>query len=157
MGHVPWMQTHDLTLEAAAKPAAAEKLIDRPPLDDRQRRDRLAAEDEDYRTFRREQTDPGGHLLPGWTRRYSSGAILHQARPQPDTGEPGITPDSPFWVVRASSDLVDGHNGIFRFVFLDFLRQVLDDTIRAGTAERSTGLPASANRSGSRVVPSAAP
>jgi hypothetical protein len=36
------------------------------------------------------------------------------------TGDPG----NPFWVVEASREVIDGHNGIFGLVFLGFLRQV---------------------------------
>lgn len=134
MGHVLWMQTHDLSFEEAASPAASTRLTATKPLDDDERRSRLAAEDADYQAFRHGQTGTDGHLMPGWSRRYTSGALLRQTRPEPDAGEPGLTPDNPFWTVRASPDIVNGHNGIFRLVFLDFLRQVLDDTFRASSS-----------------------
>jgi hypothetical protein len=80
------------------------------------------------------EVDADGLLLAGWSRTYSSGAVLRQVQPKPEPHEAGIAPNCPFWVVRAKKEVVDGHNGIFRTVFLDFLRQVLDDVVRTPTA-----------------------
>jgi hypothetical protein len=52
---------------------------------------------------------------------YTEGAILKHV-----AGDP----DNPFWIVEAMPEVVDGHNGIFRPVFLDFLRQICDDRLR---------------------------
>jgi hypothetical protein len=39
-------------------------------------------------------------------------------------------PDSPFWIVEASKEIVDEHGGIFEDAFLGFLRQYCDDRLR---------------------------
>jgi hypothetical protein len=62
-----------------------------------------------------------GHLKKNWKRTYSSGAILEHIRGDPD---------NPFWTIQAAPEVVDGHNGIFGKVFLDFLRQVSDDRLQ---------------------------
>jgi len=62
-----------------------------------------------------------GHLLKGWKRTYTLGAILEHV---------GGNPDNPFWTIEATLEVVDGHNEIFRPVFLDFLRQVCDDRLQ---------------------------
>ena len=64
---------------------------------------------------------PNGHLKANWKREYTNGAILEHLS--------GCA-DNPFWTIQATPDVVDGHSGIFRPVFLDFLRQVCDDRLR---------------------------
>ena len=130
MGHVLWMQTHEITLGKARLPAGI------PPdhkthLDDAERQRVLDQEDADFRAFVRDKADADGHLLPGWSRQYTWGALLREVRPQPGEDETGIVPDNPFWVVRAAPEIIDGHGGIFGDAFLDFLRQVIDDVMRA--------------------------
>ena len=35
------------------------------------------------------------------------------------------TPETPFWVVRATDDVIHGHNGIFTTYLVDFIRRVI--------------------------------
>jgi len=37
----------------------------------------------------------------------------------------GSGPTSPFWVASATPEVVDGHNGIFKPVFIDFVRSLV--------------------------------
>ena len=53
-----------------------------------------------------------------------SGLVLGRARL---TCRPGVDPSRPFWVVRATNDVVQGHSGFFRSPFLDFVRHVILD------------------------------
>jgi hypothetical protein len=130
MGHVPWMQTHELSAPGLPAAQARQKLIDTPPLTSEARRAVRAGETATSRSFLESEVDAGGMLKPGWSRSYSSGAKLQQVPPEPAPGEAGIAPNCPFWVVQAKKEVVDGHSGIFRTVFLDFLRQVLDEVVR---------------------------
>ncbi len=36
-------------------------------------------------------------------------------------------PENPFWTVRASKEIIDGHNGIFLHPFLEFLKELVFD------------------------------
>ncbi len=132
MGHIPWMKTHELTKSLSAAKRDI-KLVEQKKLNDAERDARISQEDEDFRKFLERETGCDGRLLPGWTRTYTEGAQLKNVCPEPEKGEGPISSESPFWVVRASPDVVNGHNGIFGFMFLDFLRQVLDDAIRIQT------------------------
>ena len=38
---------------------------------------------------------------------------------------PSVNPENPFWVVRASDEVVHGHNGIFTTYLVDFVRRVI--------------------------------
>ncbi|UDL93002.1 hypothetical protein LGH83_10165 [Lichenihabitans sp. PAMC28606] len=140
MGHVPWMRTHVVSMGTVQHPKAGNgqgRFADLPTLDDDDRSRLLSAEDAAFRAFRDRYTGPDGRLVAGWTRTYSAGAVLRQTGPSdigpPDPESGGSAPDNPFWVIEASPEIVDGHNGIFKMVFLDFLRQAFDDTIRAQT------------------------
>jgi hypothetical protein len=136
MGHVPWMRTHELSAPGLPAGQARHKLIETIPLTDEERRAVRTREDAAFRARVDTEVGADGLLLPGWSRTYSSGAVLRQVQPKPEPREAGIAPNCPFWVVRAKKEVVDGHNGIFRTVFLDFLRQVLDDVVRTPTAPR---------------------
>jgi hypothetical protein len=50
-----------------------------------------------------------------WTS--SRGALLRRL--------PAFPPDNPFWVVRATPEVVDGHNGIFGDVFVGFVHDLV--------------------------------
>lgn len=135
MGHVPWMRTHELSAPGLRAGQARHKLIETTQLTDEERLAVRTREDAAFRAFVATEVDENGLLKAGWSRAYSSGALLRQVQPKPAPGEAGIAPNCPFWVVRATKEVVDGHNGIFRTVFLDFLRQVLDDVVRAPTTK----------------------
>ena len=47
----------------------------------------------------------------------SQGAVL--------TRLPGFPPENPFWVVRATPEVIDGHNGIFGEVFVGFVHDLV--------------------------------
>jgi pimeloyl-ACP methyl ester carboxylesterase len=103
MGHLPWLTTHRLSC-----PVKDESAHDW----DNERQ----AFDEFNREFR-----PGGYLRENWKRTYSSGVILEHVRGNPN---------NPFWTIEAAPEVVNGHNGIFEKVFLDFLPQVCDDRLQ---------------------------
>jgi hypothetical protein len=89
----------------------------------------VSKEDADFEAFNA-RWRPAGLLLPNWQRTYTSGAFLEHV-----AGDPS----NPFWVVEASPEVVDGHNGIFRPVFLDFLRQLCEDRLRRGVSPTTEG------------------
>ena len=72
-------------------------------------------------------TDRAGR---GWQRSYTRGALLEHL---------AGNPDNPFWIVEATPEVIDGHDGIFRPVFLDFLRQLCDDRLRHIETRPGTG------------------
>jgi len=112
IGHLPWLSTHRLSCVKTEESAHQAYKGKGPPDWRKERRDF----DEFNQKFR-----PNGHLQKNWKRTFSSGAILEHVRGNPD---------SPFWTIQATPEVVDGHNGIFRPVFLDFLRQVCDDRLQ---------------------------
>jgi hypothetical protein len=114
MGHLPWLTTHRLSCpktDASAHQAYKGMGPDKPDWD--KERQAFAEFNQEFR--------PYGHLQKNWKRTYSSGAILEHVRGNPD---------NPFWTIQAGPEVVDGHNGIFGKVFLDFLRQVCDDRLQ---------------------------
>ena len=44
-----------------------------------------------------------------------------------------MDPGAPFWVVRASDDVIHGHSGIFTTYMIDFIRRII---IERGVRER---------------------
>jgi hypothetical protein len=119
VGHLPWLTTHRLSCQKAdesAHEAYNGSGPDKPDWDKERK-----AFGEFNKEFR-----PQGHLRKNWKRSYSKGAVLEHLYGNPD---------NPFWTIEAAPEIVDGHNGIFGKVFLDFLRQVCDDRLRPiGTA-----------------------
>jgi hypothetical protein len=83
----------------------------------------VSAEEAEFQSFNR-QWRPHGHLAEGWWRVYSGGAELRHV---------SGSPDNPYWNISATPDVIDGHDAIFKFVFLDFLRQLCDDRLRTPT------------------------
>jgi hypothetical protein len=128
IGHYEPFLTHDLTSAAdmvTRQQAAAELawLAQATPAEAKKEAQELvlkecrthAAFDAQYRR--------DGYLLPGWTRRYSSGAILtHRAASAFD-------PNDPFWIVSADKSLIAGHSDIDEPVFVDFVRQLYDELL----------------------------
>lgn len=120
VGHLPWLTTHKLSCAKTDEPAhQAYKGMGSNKPDWHQER---KAFDEFNQECRH-----GGHLQKNWKRTYSSGAILEHVRGNPDI---------PFWTIEATPDVVDGHSGIFKKVFMDFLRQVCDDRLHTLPGER---------------------
>jgi hypothetical protein len=114
IGNMQQLQTHELTAPSLKGiPARKQNKYSGKTPDARQ-------EDEDFRKFNTEWR-PGGILRAGWTRKYSSGVVLSQVQGDPNT---------PFWIVRATPEVIDGHGGIFGEAFLDFIRQLCDDRLR---------------------------
>jgi hypothetical protein len=127
IGHLEWLTTHRLSCskkeaEQSAYQAYKGKGPDHPDWN---------TERQAFHEFNRE-CRPDGHLQPGWKRIYAGGAILEHCNGHPD---------NPFWTIEAKPEIVYGHNGIFRPVFVNFLRQVLEDRLqpisasKAGTAD----------------------
>ncbi|MCJ2030555.1 hypothetical protein MKK50_14270 [Methylobacterium sp. J-043] len=113
VGHLPWLTTHELTAPTGTN-AKLLKAIERGW------RPSTAEEDAAFDAFNK-SCRTNGALPIGWRRDYTSGASLRHVAGHPD---------NPFWVVRASREVIDGHNGIFRPIFLNFLRQLCDDRVR---------------------------
>ena len=112
MGHLDWLTTHELRGTKGTPPPSAQYTG---------RLRTFGEEDQQFRSFNVNQR-PAGQLVPHWERTYSAGAKLrHLGRNDPN---------DPFWIVRATKDIVHGHNGIFGLPFLDFLRQLVDDRLR---------------------------
>jgi len=67
-----------------------------------------------------------GSLVAGGGRKPEApaGATMPYGRAQLTALKP-IDPNSPFWVVRASGDVVRGHSGIFTTYLMDFVRRVI--------------------------------
>ena len=64
-----------------------------------------------------------GYLQPGWSRRYSAGALLRQRT------DSGFNPNVPFWMVRADASVIADHGDIQEPVFVDFIRQLYDELL----------------------------
>ena len=112
MGHLNWMRTHELTVEPGKglpKPVYLE-----PGPAANANAAELGAE--------RHWSDPAYQArTQGWMRHFQGGAILtHVAK----------DPNNPFWVVRASPEVINGHNGIFGDVFLGFVRKLVAEQLR---------------------------
>jgi hypothetical protein len=110
MGHLPWMQTHEVTADPDVEPAtrvaapAAFNSEDAVLLSERM------PSDESYK----ERTTH-------WVRHFAGGAVLrHKA----------MDPNNPFWVVEATEPVINGHNGIFGDVFLGFIRKLVAEQLR---------------------------
>ena len=108
MGHIDWMQTHTVTAEAASPDAASTWTA--PAADHILLQERVAPDTQSYEA-----------RTPGWTRHFEGGAVLTHTGPDPNT---------PFWVVTASKEVINGHNGIFGSVFLGFIRRLVADQVR---------------------------
>lgn len=113
VGHLPWLTTHRLTAPDGANAKLSEAIA-------KGWQPSFAEEDRAFEAFN-ETWRSEGSLKSGWCREYTSGASLTHVDGHPD---------NPFWVVEASREVINGHNGIFCPVFLGFLRQVCDDRVR---------------------------
>jgi hypothetical protein len=121
MGHLAWLVTHELEAQNTVVPQAQHVY--------RRGRTRSYQDEEvDFAQFN-QQFRPGGHLSKGWVREYSSGARLRHVQGDPD---------NPFWNVIATPEIVDGHNGISKHIFIDCLRQLCDDRLRRVVGEPDT-------------------
>ncbi len=80
-----------------------------------------------------------GALLTGGRIRTesSAGAAMPYGRAVLTTLKP-IDPNNPFWVVRASNEVVQGHSGIFSTYLIDFVRRVI---IEASVRSRASRMP----------------
>ena len=104
MGHLPWMRTHRATFSPAAATTSAAA-----PSTTQLRAERVS-HDASYRN--REQ---------GWERHFAGGAVLtHLA----------LDPNNPFWVVEASPEIINGHNGIYQDPFLGLMRTLVAEQLR---------------------------
>ena len=112
IGHLPWLSTHRVSCSRTEQ-SAHQAYKGMGSTDWRRER-------QDFDQFN-QKFRPDGHLQKNWKRMFTSGAILEHIRGNPD---------SPFWIIQATPEVVDGHNGIFRPVFLDFLRQLCDDRLQ---------------------------
>ncbi len=113
VGHLPWLTTHKLVAPPGTNAAAEKNYNGGVPINRK-------AEATAFADFNA-QWRQGGLLRQNWQRTYSSGTTIEHVQGHPS---------NPFWVVEADAEVVDGHNGIFRPVFLDFLRQFCDDRLR---------------------------
>jgi hypothetical protein len=104
MGHIPWMRTHTLKSErGASRPA-------------------FVASDEQLAAERKSSDAEYRDRSPHWTRRFDGGAVLrHEA----------MDSSNPFWVVEASPEIINGHNGIYGDAFHGFIRKLVAEQLRA--------------------------
>jgi hypothetical protein len=112
MGHLPWMQTHEVTADPAAAPSPATHFA------------AGAAYNSSDAVLLRERTPSDSSYrerTAGWVRHFAGGAVLtHKA----------MDPNNPFWVVQATKQVIDGHTGIFGDVFLGFIRKLVAEQLR---------------------------
>jgi hypothetical protein len=66
-----------------------------------------------------------------------AGAAVPYGRAMLTTLRP-IDPNNPFWVVRASDDVVRGHSGIFTTYLLDFVRRIIIEASSRARAPRAS-------------------
>lgn len=100
MGHIDWMRTHDLSKPGETKPASKQEM----------RRPGTAP------MWVSPVVTPTLSVPQSETITYASGACLRTV--------PGFCSTNPFWVVRASAEVLDGH-GIHGFVLPDFIRDIV--------------------------------
>ena len=128
LGHYEPFLTHDLTAaptmvtkqQAAAELAWLEQA--KPTEVSKAAHDLVRDECQAHAAFEA-QYQRDGYLVPGWTRHYSSGAILTQRAGSK------FDPNDPFWIVSADKALIAGHSDIDEPVFVDFVRQLYDDLL----------------------------
>jgi hypothetical protein len=112
MGHLNWMRTHELTAEAG-RGSAEPAYIARGPA--------ALSSDEELRSERHPSDVTYQARQNGWTRHFQGGAVLRHVAQDAS---------NPFWVVRASKQVIDGHNGIFGDIFLGFIRKLVAEQLR---------------------------
>lgn len=117
VGHYPPFWTHDLTAGPNA-PAPMKTGAGAGALVQDECREHAAFE----ARWRR-----NGYLRPGWTRRYSAGAVLTHL------GASRFDANDPFWIVRTDASVIADHSDIHRPVFVDFVRQLYDELLLDGS------------------------
>lgn len=70
--------------------------------------------------------DTQGLLGPGWERRFCGGAVLSQSSKPPTEN---ANPNSLIWNIQTDASLIGGHSDIMEPKFLEFVRQLYDDTV----------------------------
>jgi pimeloyl-ACP methyl ester carboxylesterase len=111
MGHLDWMRTHDLTAQGKGLPKSFDVELGSA----------ARATDEELSAERKPSDVGYAERRQGWERHFQGGAVLkHLAK----------DPSNPFWVVRASPEVINGHNGIFGDVFLGFVRKLVAEQLR---------------------------
>lgn len=76
---------------------------------------------------------PEGGLKDNWVRRFCGDAVLsHETHGEEDRkdGEK-YDPNNPFWIVSADPGVIDGHNGISKPAFTEFLRQIFNEAMES--------------------------
>jgi hypothetical protein len=112
MGHLAWMRTHEVTADPPATPAPAARFA------------AGAASNSSDAVLLRERTpsdESYKERSAGWVRHFAGGAVLRHT---------AMDPNNPFWVVQATKQVIDGHNGIFGDVFLGFIRKLVAEQLR---------------------------
>lgn len=77
---------------------------------------------------------PEGGLKDNWVRHFCGGAILShvkQSNSEYLEDEEKYDANNPFWIVSADPGIIDGHNGISKPAFTDFLRQVFYEAVES--------------------------
>lgn len=78
---------------------------------------------------------PEGGLRKNWVRHFCGGAVLthvtHSIEKNGEDLEDGekYDPNNPFWIVSADPGIIDGHNGISKPAFTEFLRQIFNEAV----------------------------
>jgi alpha-beta hydrolase superfamily lysophospholipase len=131
-GHYPPFWTHDLTAAdgAVTKQAAASSVTAltqaRPTEASAATHAVVLAECKAHAAFEAKWRRDG-YLQPGWTRRYTDGAVLTQR------ADSGFDPNDPFWIIRTDKSMIAGHSDIEEPVFVDFVRQLYDELLLDGS------------------------
>jgi len=108
MGHLDWMKTHFLSAPGAPRARRQSKIAKRAG---GQELAMVGRQREEAGTFARSNA-------PGKLRSFPSSGSLPPAKLQ----HVAYDPHNPYWVVQASKEVIDGHNGIFGDVFNGFVR-----------------------------------
>ena len=128
IGHDPAYWTHDLTKRPDAPPPAMAAIMASKP----DAHALVQAECQAHAAFEREWRRDG-YLQPGWTRTYSSGAVLTHRK----GGD--FDPNDPYWIVKTDASLIADHSDITEPAFIDFVRQLYDELLLDGSACPSDG------------------
>lgn len=116
LGHYKPFWTHELTSIRPDPPRGQRPAVEVPAPDMPSQCRQFQAFEAEYRR--------DGYLTPGWRREYLSGAILRH------TAIGRFDPNNPFWIVKASPEIILDHNDISAPAFVGFVQQLYTDLDR---------------------------
>jgi hypothetical protein len=116
LGHYGPFWTHEMTTSRRDLPRPQRLGAEVPAPDMRNQCRQLRAFEAEFRQ--------DGYLRPGWRREYLGGAILTH------TAVGRFDPNSPFWIIKVSPEIILDHNDIAAPVFVGFVQQLYNDLDR---------------------------